>query len=90
MKLNNKAAANLWWIIIAAVIALMVVIVLLSIFTGRTQTFQKGLGDCVSKSGVCQDCGLEGCAKTKCSEGFKQPLDCPENKICCIDLTGGE
>ncbi len=87
--MNSRGSANMWWIIIGAVIALVVMIVLMVIFTGKTNTLEKGLLSCESKGGQCLE-------KTDCTnkKGVASSFECPvipkKENVCCFGIkTGG-
>ena len=84
---SKKAQGNTFWIIIAAVIAIVVMVVILVLFTGKTNTVDKGLLDCESKGanakcvdkGQCATLGGTLAPTFQCSEDTKE---------CCFTQTG--
>ncbi len=42
-------------VVIISVIALLVLVVVVFIFAGKTQSFSKGVSDCISLGGTCED-----------------------------------
>lgn len=78
MTQSKKGAALALNVIIIAVIGLLVLVVILFIFTGKINIFSKGVSDCESLGGVCQD--------TQCSKLIPMELAVPGGK--CDEDTG--